>query len=104
MYAPFTESHDTEWRLQECGGDHEACAPPNTNRARHACPDRVYPALRIWRWSCSTALQMVHITTMKGESKAYQQSCHPKQQHVYEVCCAKLEGDLLQLGAILNAA
>ena len=40
----------------------------------------------------------------KEEHEACQQSAHSKQQHVYEVCCAKLKGDLLQLGAILNAA
>ncbi len=38
------------------------------------------------------------------EKETYQQSCHAKQQHVDKVCCAKLEGDLLQLAAILNAA
>ena len=36
--------------------------------------------------------------------RPYQEGGHAKQQHVYKVCCAKLEGDLLQLGAILYAA
>ena len=34
----------------------------------------------------------------------YQEGGHAKQQHVYKVRGAKLEGDLLQLGAILYAA
>ena len=34
----------------------------------------------------------------------HQEGGHAKQQHVDKVCCAKLKGDLLQLGAILYAA
>ena len=52
--------------------------------------------------SIRAALALVN--AVREEKEAYQQSRHPEQQHVHKVCGAKLEGDLFQLAAILNAA